>query len=75
VLADGELAAPLKIAAAKFSGAAREKIEAAGGTAVEVPQRAVWTKALGKERAAAKAAAAAAAPKPAKARKPQKEGR
>ncbi|KAK9828441.1 hypothetical protein WJX81_008692 [Elliptochloris bilobata] len=69
VLADGELGAPLKIAAAKFSGAARAKIEAAGGTAVEVPQRAVWTKALGKERAAAKAAAATSKPKPAKAKK------
>ena len=69
VLADGELDAPLKIAAAKFSGAARAKIEAAGGTIVEVPQRPVWTKALGKERAAAKAEAEAKKPKPAKAKK------
>lgn len=69
VLADGELQRPLKVAAAQFSGAARSKIEAAGGTVVEVPQRAKWTKALGKERAAAKAAAEAASPKPAKAKK------
>ena len=69
ILADGELESPLKIAAAKFSGAARAKIEAAGGTIVEVPQRAVWTKALGKERAAVKAEAEAKKPKPAKAKK------
>ena len=69
ILADGELESPLKIAAAKFSGAARAKIEAAGGTIVEVPQRVVWTKALGKERAAAKAEAEAKKPKPAKAKK------
>ena len=69
ILADGELRRPLKIAAAQFSGAARSKIEAAGGTVVDVPQRVKWTKALGKERIAAKAAAEAANPKPVKAKK------
>jgi large subunit ribosomal protein L15 len=36
VLADGELSVALQIRAHKFSGAAREKIEAAGGTATEL---------------------------------------
>jgi len=36
VLADGELDRPLTVKAAKFSGAARAKIEAAGGKAEEV---------------------------------------
>ena len=33
ILADGELSAPLKVEAHKFSSAAREKIEKAGGSA------------------------------------------
>ncbi len=36
ILGDGELARPLTVHAHKFSGSAREKIEAAGGTIVEV---------------------------------------
>jgi large subunit ribosomal protein L15 len=36
ILGDGELSAKLTIHAHKFSGSAREKIEAAGGTLVEV---------------------------------------
>ena len=51
---------PLTIKAEQFSASAREKIEAAGGSVVEVPKKVIWTKALGKERAAAKAEAAAA---------------
>lgn len=63
VLGDGELKLPLKIAATQFSASARTKIEAAGGTVVEVPAKVKWTRALGKERKAA----ADAAPKPKKA--------
>ena len=39
VLGDGELAMPLTIHATQFSGSARTKIEAAGGTIVEVPAK------------------------------------
>ena len=35
VLAEGELTKALKVVAAKFSAAAKARIEAAGGTAVE----------------------------------------
>ena len=35
VLGDGELSKKLEVKAAKFSGAAKQKIEAAGGTATE----------------------------------------
>lgn len=63
VLGDGELKAPLTIKAVKFSGSAREKIQAAGGKIVEVPTKVKWTKALGKELAAKKAAAAPAGKK------------
>ncbi len=37
ILGDGELQQPLTVHAHKFSGSAREKIEAAGGTVVELP--------------------------------------
>jgi large subunit ribosomal protein L15 len=37
ILGDGELSAKLTVHAHKFSGSARAKIEAAGGTVVEVP--------------------------------------
>ncbi|HEU4326390.1 MAG TPA: 50S ribosomal protein L15 [Roseiflexaceae bacterium] len=37
VLGDGDLSAKLTVHAHKFSGSARSKIEAAGGTIVEVP--------------------------------------
>ena len=50
----------LTIKAAKFSTSAKEKIQAAGGEAVEVPQKPKWTRALHKRKVAA---AAAAAPK------------
>ncbi|GAB4812996.1 hypothetical protein N2152v2_000042 [Parachlorella kessleri] len=59
VLGEGELHAPLTIKAAKFSASAAEKIEAAGGKAVLVPQKAKWTR----KAAAAKKAAAEAAKK------------
>lgn len=36
VLADGELTKPLKVNAHKFSAKAKEKIEAAGGSAEEI---------------------------------------
>ncbi len=49
VLGDGELTAKnLTIKAAAFSGAAKEKIEAAGSSLVEVPQKPKWTRALHK---------------------------
>jgi len=67
VLGDGDLAFKLTIKAAKFSTSAKEKIQAAGGEAVEVPQKAKWTRALHKRKVAA---AAAAAPKKAPAPKP-----
>ena len=60
VLGDGSLKLKLTIKAAKFSGSAKEKIQAAGGEAVEVPQKAKWTRALHRRKVAA---AAAAAPK------------
>ena len=37
ILGEGELTKKLTVTAAKFSASARAKIEAAGGTAVEVP--------------------------------------
>ncbi len=55
VLGDGELCAPLTIRAIAFSASARDKIEAAGGKAVQVPQKAKWNRQV--------AAAAAAASK------------
>ena len=60
VLGDGKLQLKLTIKAAAFSASAKEKIQAAGGEAVEVPQKAKWTRALHKRKVAA---AAAAAPK------------
>ncbi|KAL4425329.1 hypothetical protein ABPG75_009345 [Micractinium tetrahymenae] len=44
VLGTGELHAPLTIKAAAFSASAKAKIEAAGGQAVELPQKATWTR-------------------------------
>jgi len=44
VLGTGELSTPLTIHAAAFSESAKSKIEAAGGTVVEVPQTAKWTR-------------------------------
>jgi large subunit ribosomal protein L15 len=63
VLADGDVSMPLKVKAAAFSAAAREKLTAAGGTAVDAPTKRKWTRALGdrlKAAAAANPAAAAA---------------
>lgn len=60
ILGDGELASPLTIKAESFSAAAKEKIEKAGGKAVELAGKVKWTRALGRKRAAAKAAAAPA---------------
>ncbi|NTV65111.1 MAG: 50S ribosomal protein L15, partial [Oscillochloris sp.] len=37
ILGDGEIAVALMVKAHKFSAIARQKIEAAGGTAVELP--------------------------------------
>ena len=71
VLGDGSLELKLTIKAAKFSGSAKEKIEAAGGEAVEVPQKPKWTRLLHKRKVAAAAAAAPkkAAPAPPAAKK------
>jgi large subunit ribosomal protein L15 len=44
VLGTGELSTPLTIHAAAFSDSAKEKIEAAGGKAVEVAVKAKWTR-------------------------------
>jgi hypothetical protein len=44
VLGTGELSKPLTIKAAAFSGSAKEKIAAAGGSVEEVAQRAKWTR-------------------------------
>jgi large subunit ribosomal protein L15 len=53
VLGTGELAAPLTVHAAAFSESAKAKIEAAGGKAVEVPQREKWTRAAHAAKASA----------------------
>ena len=70
ILGDGELKFPLTIKATSFSTSAREKIEKAGGSIVEVPAKIKWTRQIGKER---KAAAAAAAPPKAAAAKKEKK--
>lgn len=54
ILGTGELTGPVTVHAAAFSETARSKIEAAGGKAVEVPQKPKWTR---KAHEAAKAAA------------------
>ena len=69
VLADGDVSMPLKIKAAAFSAAAREKLTAAGGAAVDAPARVPWSRKLGEERKAAAAAKKPAAKKPAAAKK------
>jgi large subunit ribosomal protein L15 len=55
VLGTGELSAPMTIKAAAFSGTAKAKIEAAGGTAVELPTKPKWTKQAHKAMVAAAA--------------------
>lgn len=55
VLGTGELTAPLVIKAAAFSASAKQKIEAAGGQAVELPQKPTWTRAAHEARVAAAA--------------------
>lgn len=55
VLGDGELTKKLKISAHRFSQSAKEKIEKAGGTAIELPGKAP----VGKQAAAADAKKAA----------------
>lgn len=52
VLGTGELKEPLTIRAAAFSESAKAKIEAAGGTAIEVAVRAKWTRAAHEAKAA-----------------------
>lgn len=44
VLGEGELPFPLTIKATAFSEVAKSQIEAAGGTIVEVPKKAKWTR-------------------------------
>ena len=57
VLGTGELTTKLVIKAAAFSETARQKIEAAGGQVVELPQKATWTRKAHEARVAAAAAA------------------
>jgi large subunit ribosomal protein L15 len=45
ILGTGELSGPVTVHAAAFSASAKEKIEAAGGTVVTVPQKEKWTRA------------------------------
>lgn len=68
VLGDGNIKLKLKIKAAKFSSSAKEKIEAAGGEIIEVPQKPKWTRALHRQKV--RAAAAAAPQQPAEKKKP-----
>lgn len=53
MLGTGELSAPLTIKAAAFSASAKAKIEAAGGQAVELPQKPTWTRQAHEARVAA----------------------
>ena len=52
----GDLKVKVTVAATQFSESARKKIEEAGGSIVDVPAKIKWTRAIGKERMAAKAA-------------------
>jgi large subunit ribosomal protein L15 len=54
VLGTGELTTKLVVKAAAFSATAKQKIEAAGGEAVELPQKPTWTRELHAAQAAAK---------------------
>ena len=56
MLGTGELTTKLVIKAAAFSETARQKIEAAGGQVVELPQKATWTRKAHEARVAAAAA-------------------
>jgi large subunit ribosomal protein L15 len=69
VLAEGEMAAPLKIKANAFSAAAAEKISAAGGEATVEAGKAKWTRGAHERRVRAAATAEAA---PAKGKKVKK---
>ena len=51
------------VAATQFSESARAKIEKAGGSIVEVPEKIKWTRAIGKERKANNEAKAVPKPK------------
>lgn len=53
MLGTGELSKKLVVKAAAFSESARQKIEAAGGQVVEVPQKPKWTRAAHEAKAAA----------------------
>jgi large subunit ribosomal protein L15 len=64
VLADGELSAKLKVSAHRFSAAARTKIEAAGGSAVELMPRTVKEKRQRGKKAATEAPQAVEAEAP-----------
>ena len=63
VLGTGSLRVKVTVAATQFSGAARTKIEEAGGSIVEVPEKIKWTRAIGKERKATREATAESKPK------------
>lgn len=63
VLGTGSLRVKVTVAATQFSGSARSKIEEAGGSIVEVPEKIKWTRAIGKERKETREAKAVAKPK------------
>jgi large subunit ribosomal protein L15 len=63
VLGTGELGQAVTIRAAKFSASARAKIEAAGGTAVELAAKPKWTRKRHEAAVRAAAKAAGVAPK------------
>ena len=69
VLGDGDLSQPLKVKAHSFSASARDKIAAAGGSVIEDPGRAKWTRSLGEKRKVAAEEKAAAQPKSNKGKK------
>lgn len=63
ILGMGSLKVKVTVAATQFSESARAKIEEAGGSIVEVPEKIKWTRAIGRERTAAKEAKAETKPK------------
>ena len=63
VLGTGSLRVKVTVAATSFSESARAKIEKAGGSIVDVPEKIKWTRAIGRERAAAADAKADSKPK------------
>ena len=63
ILGTGSLKVKVTVAATQFSESARAKIEEAGGSIVEVPEKIKWTRAIGRERKATQEAKAVTKPK------------